>query len=418
MSEEAERTRRALVDAFLGALADLDPAELVERALPPKPPEDARVRLVAAGKAALAMTQGAVARWGDRVEAALVVTVDDAPGSTFAHDPARISVLHASHPLPDERSVRAAEAALAHVSGLDPKDLVLALVSGGASALLCLPPPGMSLSDKRRVVRTLLEGGAPIRDVNLVRRRLSGIKGGRLALAAAPALVQTLIVSDVVGGAPHDVGSGPSVPDPTPIDEAHRALATYAPALVAEGLGEHLRALPAPRDFPVRTCATILAGPEDLGRAVAARLEALGFSVEVTAPEGGDAAAVAARRVEQARSLAPGHALVIPCEPTVVLPAQRGQGGRAGRVALCAMRALPPNTALLCGASDGADGSSGTAGAAVTRDAAEGADRRRLIDEALATFDDATAHRALGTAIEAGPTGHNLTDVHVIARAR
>ncbi|UQA58865.1 glycerate kinase [Polyangium aurulentum] len=417
MNEEAERLRSALVGAFLGALGDLDPGRLVERALPPSPPEGARVRLVAAGKAALAMTRGALARWGDRIEASLVITTDGAPFDAAAFDEARVTVLRASHPLPDERSVRAAEAALAHVGGLGPEDVVLALISGGASALLSLPPPGMSLEDKRRVVRTLLEGGAPIRDVNLVRRRLSRIKGGRLALAAAPASVKTLVVSDVVDGAPHDVGSGPSVPDPTPLEEARAALVRYAPALVEEGVGDRLDPTPDPRSFPVRTEATILAGPEDFGRAVAARLEALGFSVEVRAPEGGDAAAVAARRAEQARSLAPGHALVIPCEPTVVLPAQRGRGGRAGWVALRAMRDLPPDAALLCGASDGADGDGGTAGAAVTRGHAEGADPR-LLDEALAIFDDARAHRALGTAIDAGPTGHNLTDVHVIARAR
>jgi hydroxypyruvate reductase len=410
MNEAAERLRRALVDAFLGALGDLDPGRLVERALPPRPPEGARVRLVAAGKAAASMTRGALARWGDRIEASLVVTVDGTPVDD-------VSVLHASHPLPDERSVRAAEAALAHVGRLGPQDVVLALISGGASALLSLPLPGMSLEDKRRVVRTLLEGGAPIRDVNLVRRRLSRIKGGRLALAAAPASVRTLIVSDVVDGAPHDVGSGPSVPDPTPLVEARSALMRYAPALIAEGLGERLDATPGPQSFPVRTEATILAGPEDLGRAMAARLEALGLSVEIAPPEGGDAAAVAVRRAERARSLAPGHALVIPCEPTIVLPPRRGRGGRAGWVALRAMRDLPPDTALLCGASDGADGSAGTAGAAVTRSRAEGADPR-LLDEALAMFDDATAHCALGTAIDAGPTGHNLTDVHVIARAR
>ncbi len=133
------------------------------------------------------------------------------------------------------------------------------------------------------------------------------------------------------------------------------------------------------------------------------------------APEEGDAPALADCRVARALALGPGEAAVIACEPTVRLPSERGRGGRAGWVALSAMDWLPEGVALLCAASDGVDGSSGAAGALVTRSDAERAGRG-TIEAALAAFDDATVHEALGTHLPGGPTGHNLTDVHVVAR--
>ncbi|MDI3287683.1 DUF4147 domain-containing protein [Polyangium sp. 15x6] len=415
MSAAEEALRRILAEVFLESLAALDPARLVAEALPPRPPEGARVRLFAAGKAAGAMARGALSRWGDCIEASLVVTVDGAPidfrGLELRGSPV---VLHAAHPVPDERSVAAAHAALAHVDGLGPDDRVLALISGGSSALLVLPPPGLDLEDERRVVRALLEGGAPIHDVNLVRRHLSRIKGGRLAAAAAPALVETLALSDVVGGALHDIGSGPTVPDPTTATEARAALARYAPAELAARLAPYLDDT-TEKPFPTRTEARLLAGPEDFARAAAANLSARGFSVRIEPPEGGDARDVVEKRLAQAAALAPGNAIVVACEPTLALPAVRGRGGRAGWVALAALKKLPPGVALLCGASDGTDGSSSAAGAVVSSGAAGDFDAAR-IDAALAGYDDAAIHRALGTAIETGPTGQNLTDLHILAR--
>jgi glycerate 2-kinase len=408
--------RRALEGAFREGLADLDPAGLVARALPEKPPEGARVRIVAAGKAAAGMARGALERWGDRVEATLVVTVEGAKvdweGLALRSTP---EVTHAAHPLPDERSRRAALAALDLARGMGPDDLLLALVSGGCSSLVALPAEGLGLDDKRRVVRALLEGGAPIQDCNLVRRHLSRIKGGRLAVAAAPAAVWTFVIGDVIGGALADIGSGPTVPDPSTTAEARAVLARYAPALLGEGVDRHLVDTPSRSSFPARLEATLLAGPEDLGRVVAARLAALGFTVTTGSPEGGDVHAVVARRIAKAAELDRGAAFVMPCEPTVTLPERRGLGGRAGWVALRAMRELPPGVALLCGASDGADGSSGLAGAVVSPLAARGA-YASWLDRALAEFDDARAHRALGTAIDTGPTGQNLADVHILAR--
>lgn len=400
-----------IVSSFRAALGDLDPARLVEEALPKRPPKRARVRAIAAGKAATAMMRGALARWGDRIDDALVVTVEPA-------DLGHADVLCAGHPLPDDRSEAAAREALRRARELAPGDLLLALISGGASALLSLPPEGMPLDAKRAVVAGLLDAGAPIHDVNTVRRHLSRIKGGRLATAAGAARVLTLLVSDVIDGAPHDIGSGPTVADPTSVADAAAALRRWLGAEPAAAIEPLLSPSLSPEKPGHRLRARVLADPPALARAVADRLARdAGLSTTVCPPEQGDAAAIVRRRVEAARALAPGEAVVIPCEPTLALPPRRGRGGRAGWIALAAARELPDDVALLCGASDGADGSSGAAGAIVSRAAIRQLDER-AIDEALAAFDDAAAHAAAGTAIVTGPTGTNLTDVHVIARAR
>ncbi|WP_437960137.1 glycerate kinase [Sorangium sp. So ce119] len=425
MSAALDGLRAALVDALRAGLAELDPAGLVERALDAEAaPLRGRVVVIAAGKAALGMAQGALrSRWADRIVDGLAVTVA-APACSArdlhaaASDPDEaalrpLRVMRAAHPIPDGRSMDAAAAALAIAAALGPDDLLLALISGGASALLAAPPPGVSLADKQALVAALLERGAPIQEVNLVRRHLSRIKGGRLAAAAAPARVLTLLMSDVVGGLPHDISSGPTVPDPTRVEEARAALDRWAPQLsrLAPALSESLKPAGAP---PLET--RMLADPEKLAERVAAALAArTGLRAVAAAAEDGDARAIVQRRLALARALAPGEAAVIPCEPTLALPAERGAGGRAGWIALAALRDLPPDVVLLCAATDGADGSSGAAGAVVARAAAASMDDR-AIEAALTRFDDAAAHRALGTRLEIGPTGHNLTDVHIIAR--
>ncbi|WP_437993761.1 DUF4147 domain-containing protein [Sorangium sp. So ce145] len=424
MSAALDELRAALVAAFRAGLTELDPARLVERALDAEAgAHRGRVFVIAAGKAAPGMAQGALRRWGDRIAGGLVVTVA-APAlaardeTTSLADPEEaalrpLRVMRAAHPIPDARSVDAAEAALAVAAALGPEDLLIALLSGGASALLAAPPPGVPLADKQAVVAELLEAGAPIQDVNLVRRHLSRIKGGRLAAAAAPARVLTLLMSDVVGGLPHDVGSGPTVPDPTRVEQALAALDRWAPrfARLAPAFSESLK----PADAR-RLEARVLADPDKLAERVAAALaDRAGLRATAAPAEDGDARAIVERRLALARTLAPGEAVVIPCEPTLALPAHRGAGGRAGWIALAALRGLPPDVALLCAASDGVDGSSGAAGAAVARAAAAAMDDR-TIDAALARFDDAVVHRALGTRVETGPTGHNLTDLHIVAR--
>ncbi|MFT3770068.1 MAG: DUF4147 domain-containing protein [Minicystis sp.] len=401
--------RQVLAASLADALARLDPARVVYEALPEAPARSGRVIVIAAGKAAAAMAKGAFARWPDRIDAALVVTVAPHLDPLEIDARGRAVVRAAAHPIPDERSVAAADDALARASALGPEDLLLALISGGASALLAAPPAGMALAEKQAAVAALLERGVSIRDVNLVRRHLSRIKGGRLARAAAPAETATLIASDVIGGAPHDIGSGPTTPDPTTLADA-RAVLERASLPLPAWLDESLK----PGE-PVHTSARILVDPATLGHAVGDALARHGLRVIVDAPDEGDAPAVVDRRLARAAQLAPGEAVVIPCEPTITLPPARGQGGRAGWIALAALRRLPPDVALLCAASDGVDGSSGAAGAIVTRADADHIDGA-AIDAALAGHDDASVHRALGTHLAGGPTGHNLADVHVLVR--
>ena len=395
----------ALVASLAAALGSLDPARLVREVLPPRPPCGGRVIVIAAGKASRAMTRGALSRWPDRVSSALVIAKD-----AEAIDDARVTTIAAGHPIPDARSVAAATEALSRASALDHDDLLLALISGGASALMAAPAEGLDLREKQAIVATLLDRGIPIRDVNVVRRHLSRIKGGRLARAAAPAEALTLIVSDVIGGAPHDIGSGPTVADPTTIADARAVLARArvpAPHALSESPAPHGSASPQ---------AWIIGDPPMLGRAIAAELARHGLRATIDDPDEGDAAAIVERRLARASMLAPGEAAVIPCEPTVSLPDVHGRGGRAGWIALAALRRLPDDVTLLCAATDGVDGSSGAAGAIVSRADAAKLDPR-AIDVAIATFDDAAAHRAMGTHLPGGPTGHNLTDVHVLARA-
>ena len=408
-------TPEALVDAVREAIAQLDPSDLVEAALGEPPAGDGRVRVIAAGKAAFALATGAIRRWGSRVDDVLAVgteDLDDGPLARAARITA-VTAIRAGHPLPDARSEQAAREALRRARELEAGDVLLVLVSGGASALLAHAAEGASLPRKAALVAALLAAGAPIEAVNLVRRHVSRIKGGRLARAAGAAEVRTLLLSDVVGGAPWDLGSGPSTADPTRVEEARAALQTFAPTFAAEAacwLDESLkpgeRADPAPRT---------LADPDALAHAVASRLRARGLDATALPGERGPVEAIAAARANAARSLPAGCAIVIPCEPTVALPATRGRGGRAGRTALIAAAALPEGVALLCAATDGVDGSSGAAGALVTR-AALDAVPRALVDAAIAAYDDAPLHRRLGTAVDLGPTGTNLTDVHVLAR--
>jgi hydroxypyruvate reductase len=415
----ARPLRELLPAAFRQALADLDPARLVCEALPEVAPGRGRVRVIAAGKAALGMTRGALERWPERIDDALVITVDPLPAE-LCHP--RIAARAAAHPVPDGRSVAAAEEALARAASLGPDDLLIALISGGASALLAAPRQGMPIAEKQALVTALLDRGAPIQAVNLVRRHLSRIKGGRLALAATPARVLTLILSDVIGGAPHDVGSGPTVPDPTTVSEAAAILRRFAPELRAEALLEEsvkpeTEVLPGV-PFGRRIDARILADPTALARALGSQLARAGLEVSIEGPEEVDADLIVERRIARAASLRRGEAVVIACEPLLRLPSCRGRGGRAGFIALAAMRRLSPGVAMLCGASDGVDGTSGAGGAVVEGDAAlwQGVGDA-AIDDALERFDDAAIHQRLGSHIEGGASGHNLTDVHVLARA-
>jgi hydroxypyruvate reductase len=359
--------------------------------------------VIALGKGAARMVDLLVGA-SSSLRAGLVVLPDGAPGPR--EDP-RLTVLRASHPLPDERSVAAGEAALALAQGGSGAELYV-LVSGGASSLALVPVPGVTLEVARDVIRALLLSGAEVRSTNVVRRHLSVVHGGGLQRAASSRPTLTFIESDVIGGEAYDVGSGPSVPDPTTVDEARGVLQRYAPSFASLPLAETLK----PGTAHVRVI-TVLE-PAQLAAALARELRAAGTAVTVLPPSLDDAEALARDYVRLARTMKPGDAVVRVAEPSLrITSARPGQGGRCTHLAALVARELPSDVSFLAAASDGVDGTSGTAGALVRSGSFP--DRAGL-EAAIAAFDTGTLHRAHGTALPTGPTGLNLTDVHALVR--
>jgi hydroxypyruvate reductase len=396
-----------LRECFERALESIDVARLVRDALPRAGDRARGVRVVAIGKAAPAMLKGALSCWPRAIERALAIVPDTTP--TYEGD-WRVTMLHASHPLPDLRSVEAARRAFEFVRGAA---RVLALVSGGASALACAPHR-TAVSRHARLVRALLLSEATIIEANTVRRHADNFKGGGLALAAAPARVETLLVSDVIGGAPHDIGSGPTLPDPTTRADARAILRARTPRFARVPLRETL----GPTDAASRRLSyRIVASPDDLASALARALRSRGVWVRVLAPSVRDVDSIAAEYAALAAALLPGTAVVRAAEPALRVDARRpGCGGRSTHLAALVAPSLPPNVAFLAGASDGVDGTSGTAGAIVDRTFVNRAGRDAL-SHALATFDTALLHTRARTAIDLGPTGLNLADVHALLHA-
>jgi glycerate 2-kinase len=408
VSEQAS-VRLIALAAFTRAVEQLDLAARVARALPPKPPARARVRVIAAGKAAPEMARGVLSVWSSRVEHTLIVAPD---GTPCDEGDACLQVLRAGHPLPDARSVAAAERALT-LARRDANDLLVVLISGGASALLCAPIEGVTLADKVGVTEALLASGAPIEDMNLVRRHLSRIKGGGLTRAAAPGRVLALLASDVIGGQAHDIGSGPTVSDPTTVDEARAALVRWATSFSRLPLHETLEpGEPAAR----RQRARIIATPNDLAEGVGRLLTREGLASRVLPASSDGAEELAAEYERTCAVLAPGSAVVRAAEPRIALTSNRpGRGGRASHMAALVGRRLRDGFVFLAGASDGVDGTSGSAGAVV-----DGSFRSMgvaRIEEALAAFDTARLHEEAGTAIHLEPTGKNFADVHILVRS-
>jgi len=413
-----ETMRELLRDAFARACAGVDLEGRVRRMLP-RPPHAARaLAIVAVGKAAPAMARGALAALGEwpagtgaaaAAGARVLVVAPDGVEAGRALDDPRVEVRRAAHPDPDRRSVAAARRAVERVAA---SDFVLALVSGGASSLVCLPR-AVSLARYVRVTRALAMAGATVREVNVVRRHLCAVKGGGLARVAGGPVV-TLVASDVIGGALHDIGSGPTVPDPTTAQQAREVLRRFLPRLAAPPLHESL----APTSAAARRLrARFVARPEDLARAMAARLRARGLVVRVLRSSLAPAEALAREYVARARALGPGEALVRSAEPSVRIDIRSpGRGGRSTHLAALLAGALPPGVAFLAGASDGVDGASGTAGAVVDGSLARRASADGVV-RALAAFDTAPLLEAAGMALAGAPTGTNLADVHVLARA-
>jgi len=392
----------AALEAVERALVHLEPSRLVRRAMVSLP-FAGPFALVAFGKAAAAMTEGVLASRPDALARGLVVIPE---GSLAPHRHRAVTVVEAPHPLPDARSVRAAHrAANIMASGLP----VLALVSGGASSLVAWPVESLTLAQKRAIVADLLASGAPIQDVNLVRRHLSRVKGGGLLRFAGSRPVHSLIVSDVVSGRPEDIGSGPTVPSTGGLREAR--------AVARRWLGDRAERL------PLHACSRRTAGasfvelasPERLARRVAVELRSHGLAASVGRLGASALEVVVRELLAESRRLEPRSAKVFAVETTLAVPKGRaGRGGRASHLALRLAGELPPEVSALVVATDGVDGRSGHAGGLVDRDTFRG--RSGELEAALRTFDSGALLRERGAHVEL-PRGHNLTDLVVLSRA-
>ena len=427
--------RIVLRRAFEGAVAAADPAAAVRSHLP-DPPERGRIIVVGLGKAAAPMAAAAEERYlgaGVPLEGVVVTRYD------HAQPLQRVRCLEAGHPVPDAAGQAAAEAILASVDRAGADDLVLVLVSGGGSALACAPSHGLTLDVKQALTDALLRSGVDITEMNLVRKHLSRIKGGRLALRAAPARVVALVVSDVVGDDLAAIASGPTVADGSTPADALAVLDRYgldapdARAALERGASERT---PQPSDPAFARVETrLIASNRESLAAAATVVEAAGYrpltlsdAITGEAREAGAFhAAVALHAWREGQPAPPPLALLSGGETTVTVrsdghPAPRGshpapRGGRNSEFALGLALALPDAEsapiAALAADSDGIDGFGGHAGAFVTPELLRGWDRRAA-RAALERHDSYTLFEAYDHLLVTGPTRTNVNDVRIV----
>jgi glycerate 2-kinase len=378
-----------------------------------------RIVVLGCGKASAAMARAAEAVCGDRIAEGFVVVKDG-----YAMPTARIHVAEAGHPVPDARGLAASARLLelAHSAGAD--DLVLCLLSGGASALTPAPVPPIRLEEKQALTRQLLAAGATIGELNAVRKHVSRFKGGQLARAAAPAAIFTLALSDVIGDPLDVIGSGPTAPDPTTFADALAVLGARgvtAPAAVRARLEAGARGeipeTPKPGD-PVfdRVVNRVIGNNVLVTDAAVRRARELGYEPTLlTRSLQGEAREVARDFVARLRTLAAPACLIAGGETTVTVHG-RGRGGRCQEFALAAALELRDgdNMVVLAAGTDGTDGPTDAAGGVVDRGTvdrgrAAGVDARA----ALADNDSGTFLAAAGDALVCGPTNTNLLDLYV-----
>lgn len=402
---------RALFDA---AVTAADPMEIVPGNLPPRPA--GRTVVVGAGKASARMAEALEAAWDGPLEGVVV--------TRYGHGrPCRsIEIVEASHPVPDEAGLRGAERVLSAVSDLGPDDLVIALISGGGSALLTLPADGITLGEKQEVNRALLASGADIGTMNIVRKHLSRIKGGRLAAAAHPARVEALLISDVPGDAPGVIASGPTVGERSTPADAARLLARYG-VVPPESVSRHLASsegCPAPEDPALaRTVNRLIAAPQrsleaaaEVARAAGVTPLILGDSLEGEARDVGTVLAGIAHQVLRHAQPLPRPCVLLSGGETTVTVRGTGRGGRNVEYLLAHAVALDGAPVYaIAGDTDGVDGAEEIAGALIgpdtlTRAAAAGLDPYA----ALAGNDAHSFFEGLGDQIVTGPTLTNVND--------
>ena len=425
--------------AFLRALLDAAvqralPGHGMAAALPPPPP--GRTVVLGAGKAAAAMAQAVDQLWpADRPLSGLVVTryghVPEAYRSArdAAGRPRRIEVVEAGHPVPDAAGLAAAQRMTQIAQGLSADDLVLCLMSGGASALLSLPAPGLTLQDKQAINAALLRSGAAIDEMNCVRKHLSAIKGGRLAALCAPAPVVSLLISDVPGDNPAVIGSGPTVPDPTTCADALTICDRYGLALppaVRHGLSTSAWETPKPGDAVFAAHRVhLLATPLDSLHAAAECARRHGVTAHILGDAlEGESHVVGRVHADMARFVATRQQpFTSPCvllsggETTVTVGSAGGRGGRAGEFLMGCALALKSQAGVwvLAADTDGIDGSEDNAGAVVTPDTLQRAARQGLrAADVLQRHDSYSFFEALGDLVVTGPTYTNVNDFRAV----
>ncbi len=415
--------RDLLTRMFKAAVDAAAPDLCVPRHLPPPP--TGRTVVVGAGKAAAAMARAVEAHWpADRSLSGLVVT-------RYGHGVgplSRIEVVEAAHPVPDGAGRDAAARLLGLVSGLSPDDLVLCLISGGGSALLGLPARGIDLADKQAVNRALLRSGAGIGEMNCLRKHLSAIKGGRLAAAAVPASLVTLLISDVPGDDPSVIASGPTVPDPSTLSDARDVLARHgispSPA-VARWLDDPDAETPKPGDPAFARSRIVMAatpqGSLEAAAAVARQAGVtpviLGDAIEGEAAEVARVMAGVARQCALHGQPSPAPCVLISGGETTVTLKGNGRGGRNAEFLLGLAVALdghPDVHAIACD-TDGIDGTEDNAGALLSPDtlaraAALGLNAR----DRLADNDGYGFFSRLGDLVVTGPTLTNVNDFRAV----
>lgn len=405
---------------FEAAVDSARPSLCLPPALPAPPP--GRTIVIGAGKAAAAMALAVEQHWPGPLSG-LVVT-------RYGHrvPTSRIEVAEAAHPVPDAAGEAAARRMLDLLRGLGPDDLVLCLISGGGSALLALPAPGIALADKQAVTGALLRSGAAISEINCVRKHLSAVKGGRLAALAAPARLVTLAISDVPGDDPSVIASGPTVPDPTTLAEARAVLAKYGiepPPAVAARLADPAAETPKPGDAAfARAEYRLIATPHQALEA-AARVAAgagwrplvLGDALEGEAREMAKVMAGIVRSIRDHAQPIAGPAVILSGGEATVTIRGKGKGGPNAEFALALALALK-NTrgveAVACD-TDGVDGSENNAGAMIYPDTLERAHALGLHPEAQLNDNDSyNFFNALNDLVETGPTLTNVNDFRAI----
>jgi glycerate 2-kinase len=420
---------RALYDA---AVARAQPA-VVMRDFLPSPPKGKTIA-IGGGKASGAMAAALDALWpADAPLRGLVLTrydhVPPAYRNKPGNEPGRIDVREAAHPVPDEAGRQGAIDMLAAVRGLGADDLVIALISGGGSALLSVPAPGLSFAEKQQVNRELLTSGASIDEMNCVRKHLSAIKGGRLAAACAPARVHTLLISDVPGDLPDVIASGPTLPDPTTCADALAILARYKielPPVARAGLESGTYETPKPGDARFANHGLqMMATPQMSLDAAAALARQAGIDAHILSDEiEGESRVVGQVHAALARQVARRDApFRKPCvilsggETTVTVKRKGGRGGRATEFLLGCALALQgePGVHVLAADTDGIDGIEDNAGAIVTPDtlaraAALGVSARVRLD----ANDAYNFFAPLGDLVVTGPTFTNVNDFRAL----